>query len=444
MFIDGKKLNSIAMKLGSIEALYSIYCTHPSVVTDTRKLQQGDLYFALKGPNFNGNSFAIAAIEAGAAYAIVDEPIADSDSYQDRIILVQDVLTTLQQLAKYHRQQFDIPFIAITGSNGKTTTKELVYTVLASHFKTYTTQGNLNNHIGVPLTLLSIPKNAEIAVIEMGANHQKEIASYCTYTLPTHGMITNCGKAHLEGFGGVEGVKKGKGELYDFLRDHNGTVFMMADYDYLQTMSQGINDIVLYGQFNGLIQGEAIDTDGMLKVKINKGIDLDTIHTNLVGNYNLPNVLAAVTIGQYFKVPNEKIKTAIENYIPTNSRSQLVKWQNNEVILDAYNANPSSMKLAVENFAKLNKANKVVCIGGMRELGVDTLMEHQMLIDQLKQNNWSEVLLVGTEFKDCNHNYPYFDSVQAAKAWFDSKQFSGHTILIKGSRGIQMEQLIAP
>lgn len=432
------------MKLGSIEDLYSIYCAHPSVVTDTRKLKSGDLYFALKGPNFNGNVFAIAALESGAAYAIVDEAIADSDSYQDRIILVQDVLTTLQQLAKYHRQQFDIPFIAITGSNGKTTTKELVNTVLASHFNTYTTQGNLNNHIGVPLTLLSIPKNAEIAVIEMGANHQKEIASYCTYTLPTHGMITNCGKAHLEGFGGVEGVKKGKGELYDFLRDHNGTVFMMADYDYLQTMSQGINDIVLYGQFNGLIQGEAIDTDGMLKVKINKGIDLDTIHTNLVGNYNLPNVLAAVTIGQYFKVPNEKIKTAIENYIPTNSRSQLIFWQNNEVILDAYNANPSSMKLAVENFAKLNKANKVVCLGGMRELGADTLMEHQLLIDQLNQNNWSAVVLVGTEFKDCNHNYPYFDSVQAAKAWFDSKQFSGHTILIKGSRGIQMEHLINP
>jgi UDP-N-acetylmuramoyl-tripeptide--D-alanyl-D-alanine ligase len=432
------------MKLGTIEALYQFYIAHPSVVTDTRKLQKGDLYFALKGPNFNGNVFAIAALEAGAAYAIVDEAITDSDTYQDRIILVQDVLTTLQQLAKYHRQQFDIPFIAITGSNGKTTTKELVYAVLASHFKTYTTQGNLNNHIGVPLTLLSIPKNAEIAVIEMGANHQKEIASYCTYTSPTHGMITNCGKAHLEGFGGVEGVKKGKGELYDFLRDHNGTAFMMADYDYLQTMSQGINDIVLYGQFNGQIQGEAIDTDGMLTVKINKGIDLDTIQTNLVGNYNLPNVLAAVTIGQYFKVPNEKIKTAIENYIPTNSRSQLVLWQNNEVILDAYNANPSSMKLAVENFAKLNKANKVVCIGGMRELGVDALMEHQMLIDQLKQNKWSEVLLVGTEFKDCNHNYHYFDTVQAAKAWFDSKQFSGHTILIKGSRGIQMEQLIAP
>ena len=431
------------MKLESIEELYSIYSRYPSVVTDTRKLNQGDLYFALKGPNFNGNLFAIAALEAGASYAIVDELIANSDSYQDRIILVQDVLTTLQQLAKYHRQQFNIPFIAITGSNGKTTTKELVYAVLASHFKTYTTQGNLNNHIGVPLTLLSIHKDAEMAVIEMGANHQKEIASYCTYTLPTHGMITNCGKAHLEGFGSEEGVKKGKGELFDYLRDHNGAVFLMADYDYLQTMSQGINHTIGYGQLSGQIQGEAIDANGMLTVKINKGIDIDSIHTHLVGNYNLPNVLAAITIGQYFKVPNEKIKAAIENYIPTNSRSQLVKWQNNEVILDAYNANPSSMKLAVENFAKLNKANKVVCIGGMRELGVDTLMEHQMLIDQLKQNNWSEVVLVGAEFKNCNHSYHYFDTVQEAKAWFDSKQFSGYSILIKGSRGIQMEQLIA-
>jgi len=432
------------MKLGSIEALYSIYTAHPSVVTDTRKLKAGDIYFALKGPSFNGNHFALAALEAGAAYAIVDESIADSDKFHGRIIFFEDVLATLQQLAKYHRQQFDIPFIAITGSNGKTTTKELVYTVLASHFNTFTTQGNLNNHIGVPLTLLSIPKNADMAVIEMGANHQKEIESYCAYTLPTHGMITNCGKAHLEGFGSEEGVKKGKGELYDFLRAHNGTAFMMEDYDYLQTMSQGIPHLIGYGQQSGQIQGEAMDADGMLTVKINKGIALDTITTNLVGNYNLPNVLAAITIGQYFKVPNEKIKAAIENYIPTNSRSQLVQWENNEVILDAYNANPSSMKLAVENFAKLNKANKVVCLGGMRELGDDTLMEHQMLIDQLKQHIWSDVLLVGSEFKNCNHPYHYFDTVQDAKVWFESKQFSGHTLLIKGSRGIQMEQLIAP
>jgi UDP-N-acetylmuramoyl-tripeptide--D-alanyl-D-alanine ligase len=444
LFIDGKKLNSIAMKLGSIEDLYSIYTTHPSVVTDTRKLKSGDLYFALKGPNFNGNLFALAALEAGASFAIVDEEIPNSSSIQDKIIVVDDVLTTLQSLAKYHRQQFNIPFIAITGSNGKTTTKELVYAVLASHFKTYTTQGNLNNHIGVPLTLLSIPKDAAIAVIEMGANHLHEIESYCSYTLPTHGMITNCGKAHLEGFGGVEGVKKGKGELFDFLSTHNGTAFVMEDYDYLQSMSNKIPHVIGYGQHNGQIQGEAIDHNGMLSVQFKKGIDIASIQTHLVGNYNLPNVLAAVAIGQHFKVPNEKIKSAIENYIPTNSRSQLLTWNNNEVILDAYNANPSSMKLAVENFAKINKENKIVCLGGMRELGADTLMEHQMLIDQLKQTNWENVLLVGSEFKPCDHNYLYFDHVQEAKAWLHAQQLKGYTLLIKGSRGIQMEQLIAP
>ena len=432
------------MKLGSIEALYSIYTKHPSVVTDTRKLKLGDLYFALKGPNFNGNVFALQALEQGAAYAIVDEEIPNSSAFQERILFVDDVLTTLQALAKYHRQQFNIPFIAITGSNGKTTTKELVYAVLASHFKTYTTQGNLNNHIGVPLTLLSIPKDAEMAVIEMGANHLHEIESYCSYTLPTHGMITNCGKAHLEGFGSEAGVKKGKGELFDFLSAHNGTAFVMKDYDYLQTMSNKIPNVIGYGQHYGQIQGEAIDHNGMLTVKINKGIDIDQIQTNLVGNYNLPNVLAAVAIGQEFKVPNDKIKLAIENYIPTNSRSQLLTWNNNEVILDAYNANPSSMKLAVENFAKINKENKIVCLGGMRELGADTLMEHQLLIDQLNQTNWENVLLVGSEFKPCVHNYLYFDTVQEAKAWLHAQTLKGYTLLIKGSRGIQMEQLIAP
>lgn len=432
------------MKLGSIEALYSIYTKHPSVVTDTRKLKLGDLYFALKGPNFNGNIFALQALEQGAAYAIVDEEIPNSSAFQDSILFVDDVLTTLQALAKYHRQQFNIPFIAITGSNGKTTTKELVYAVLASHFKTYTTQGNLNNHIGVPLTLLSIPKDADIAVIEMGANHLHEIQSYCSYTLPTHGMITNCGKAHLEGFGSEAGVKKGKGELFDFLSAHNGTAFVMEDYDYLQTMSNKIPNVIGYGQHNGQIQGEAIDHNGILTVKINKGIDIDQIQTNLVGNYNLPNVLAAVAIGQEFKVPNDKIKSAIENYIPTNSRSQLLTWNNNEVILDAYNANPSSMKLAVENFAKINKENKIVCLGGMRELGADTLMEHQLLIDQLNQTNWENVLLVGSEFKPCVHNYLYFDTVQEAKAWLHAQALKGYTLLIKGSRGIQMEQLIAP
>jgi UDP-N-acetylmuramoyl-tripeptide--D-alanyl-D-alanine ligase len=257
-------------------------------------------------------------------------------------------------------------------------------------------------------------------------------------------MISNCGKAHLEGFGSEEGVKKGKGELFDFLRANNGTAFIMEDYDYLKTMSQGIPHLIGYGQHNGQIQGDAIDNNGMLTVQIKKGIALDAIQTHLVGNYNLPNVLAAITIGQYFNVPNEKIKVAIENYIPTNSRSQLLHWKNNEVILDAYNANPSSMKLAVENFAKLNKVHKIVCLGGMRELGADTLQEHQLLIDQLKQSTWEQVLLVGSEFKSCTHPFHYFDTVQEAKTWLHAQQYTEHTLLIKGSRGIQMEQLIAP
>jgi len=424
--------------------LYEIYKSYPQVQTDTRQLKKGDLYFALKGPNFNGNEFALQALEQGAAYAIVDEPVDASEQLQKRILLVEDVLTSLQAIAKFHRAQFNIPFIAITGSNGKTTTKELVAAVLSSHYTIYTTKGNLNNHIGVPLTLLSIQKDAQFAIIEMGANHLKEIESYCSYTLPTHGMITNCGKAHLEGFGSEEGVRKGKGELFDYLRAHQGTVFLMQDFDYLVKIAQGISNIIGYGKEHGQIQGDAIDHNGMLTVQIKKGIEIDSIQTHLVGNYNLPNVLAAVAIGHHFKVPNDKIKMAIENYIPSNSRSQLLNWNNNEVILDAYNANPSSMKLAVENFAKMNKQNKMVCLGGMRELGADTLMEHQMLIDQLKQTNWKNVLLVGSEFKPCDHNFLYFDTVLEAKAWLQAQELKGYTLLIKGSRGIQMEQLIAP
>lgn len=438
------KQSSESSSLISIADLYEIYKSYPHVQTDTRQLKKGDLYFALKGPNFNGNEFALQALEQGAAYAIVDEPVNVSEHLQKRILLVEDVLTCLQALAKFHRAQFNIPFIAITGSNGKTTTKELVAAVLSSHYKIYTTKGNLNNHIGVPLTLLSIQQDAQFAIIEMGANHIKEIASYCSYTLPTHGMITNCGKAHLEGFGSEEGVRKGKGELFDYLRAHQGTVFLMQDFDYLVKMAQDIPHIIGYGKEHGQIKADAIDHNGMLTVQIKKGIEIDSIQTHLVGNYNLPNVLAAVAIGHHFKVPNDKIKLAIENYIPTNSRSQLLTWNKNEVILDAYNANPSSMKLAVENFAKMNKENKIVCLGGMRELGADTLMEHQMLIDQLKQTNWKQVLLVGSEFKPCIHNFLYFDTVLEAKVWLQAQELKGNTLLIKGSRGIQMEQLIAP
>jgi UDP-N-acetylmuramoyl-tripeptide--D-alanyl-D-alanine ligase len=397
----------------------------------------------LKGPNFNGNIFALAALEAGASFAVVDEDIPYSEAIDDRILQVRDVLTTLQDLAKHHRQQFNIPFIAITGSNGKTTTKELIAAVLSSHFKTYTTVGNLNNHIGVPLTLLSVQADAQMAVIEMGANHLNEIGSYCQYAMPNYGMITNCGKAHLEGFGSEEGVKKGKGELYDYLRINKGAVFVMEDYGYLNEMSAGIENIITYGNKIGELQGQPQTNNGLLQVVFTKGTLLEQIQTQLVGDYNLSNVLAAVCIGQYFKVPIEKIKSAIENYAPSNSRSQLTRWKNNQVILDAYNANPSSMKVAVDNFAKLAAENKIICLGGMKELGVATFNEHQTLINQLQQTTWAKVVLVGNEFKDCKHRYEYFDTAVAAKKWLNDQNFTHHTILIKGSRGIQMEQLIA-
>ena len=432
----------------SINSLYDIYKLHPQVQTDTRKLQNGDLYFALKGPHFNGNEFAVKALEQGAAYSIVDEPINTSNDLQERIILVEDVLTTLQALAKYHRQQFTIPFIAITGSNGKTTTKELVTAVLSSHYKTYTTQGNLNNHIGVPLTLLSIKQDAEYAIIEMGANHLHEIESYCSYTLPTHGVINNCGKAHLEGFGSEEGVKKGKGELFDYLKLNKGSVFINSDYDYLVNMSKGIDNIISYGTHSGSLQGKDTNQDGdLLQVTITdsaiSSLVNTSIQTKLVGAYNLPNVLAAITIGLYCKVPVEKMIAAIENYTPNNSRSQLITWKNNQVILDAYNANPSSMKVAIENFASIENKFKILCLGGMKELGNSSQEEHQQIIQLINNFPFKKVLLVGMEFEKCTHSYSYFETTEAAKQWLDQQNFKDHYFLIKGSRGIQMEKLIA-
>ena len=352
------------------------------------------------------------------------------------------MLATLQQLAKYHRQQFTIPFIAVTGSNGKTTTKELLYEVLSSTFKTYTTKGNLNNHIGIPLTILSVQKDAELAVIEMGANHQKEIEGYCKYTLPTHGIITNCGKAHLEGFGGVEGVKKGKGELYDYLRANNGTVFLMKDYDYLVEMSKGISNVITYGTTDAGITGTADETAEMLEVNFTKGTSVQNIKTHLVGRYNLPNVLVAVAVGKYFNVPDEKIKTALESYIPSNSRSQLIEKGSNKIILDAYNANPTSMKAAIENIASMPDPNKILLLGGMMELGVESIYEHAALVSLIDQHTWDAVVLVGGDFKNIKHSYNYFDTAAEAKDWLDKKAFEKSTILIKGSRSMQMEKVL--
>ncbi|MBN8837286.1 MAG: UDP-N-acetylmuramoyl-tripeptide--D-alanyl-D-alanine ligase [Sphingobacteriia bacterium] len=424
----------------TIEALYSIYKKFPSIQTDTRKLKKGDLFFALKGPHFNGNQFAVQAIEQGAAYCVIDEETSIPD---DRYILVQDVLTTLQELAKHHRQQFTIPFIAITGSNGKTTTKELINAVLSSHYKTYTTQGNLNNHIGVPLTLLSVREDAEMAVIEMGANHQKEIASYCSYTLPTHGIITNCGKAHLEGFGGIEGVRKGKGELYDFIRANHGTVFLYDDYDYLHDMSKGINSIVSYGTRNGDVTGNAvISNHSFLSVALSKGVTITNIETQLVGTYNLPNVLCAITVGQYFKVPETKIKLAIEQYTPSNSRSQMIEQGSNKIILDAYNANPSSMRAAIENFADIRADKKVLMLGGMMELGEQSIQEHKNIVQLIQQYSWSQVVLVGGDYKYVDHPFLFFNTSEEARQWVHEQHFENTCLLVKGSRSMQMEKVI--
>ena len=425
------------------ESLYQLYLKYPSVCTDTRKVQAGDLFFALKGDNFNGNDFAIRALNSGAGYAVIDEEIKDSGDYSGRLIRVENVLSALQSLAGHHRNQFSIPFIAITGSNGKTTTKELIHAVLSEKYNTYTTEGNLNNHIGIPLTILKIKKDAEIAIIEMGANHLDEIAGYCVYTRPTHGLITNAGKAHLEGFGGVAGVRKGKGELFDYLRAYGGSAFVMWDYDYLQQMSKGIREIFSYGTNHADITGIAEISSPYLKVVITRGSSAGSILTRLMGDYNLPNVLAAVCIGTYFKVDPTVIKKGIENYEPSNSRSQLIQAGSNQIVMDAYNANPSSMKLAIENFIQFPAKDKILLLGGMMELGSESVSEHEQILRLIEKNKWKEVVLVGGDFLKIKHPYLSFASAEEAGQWVASQSFNNSAFLVKGSRSMQMEKTIA-
>lgn len=423
----------------NIDALYELFLQHPSVETDTRKLKEGDIFVALKGPNFNGNQYIQQALELGASYCIADEATAFKN---DKVIVVNDSLETLQQLAKKHRMQFSIPFIAITGSNGKTTTKELVSEVLATTFKTYTTFGNLNNHIGVPLTLLRIKKDAQMAVIEMGANHQKEIASYCDYTMPTHGIITNCGKAHLEGFGGEEGVKKGKGELFDYLRAHRGTAFIYSDYDYLHELSAGITQVITYGEKSGDIRGEVKAGSHFLEVAVTKGANLPSIKTQLVGDYNLPNILTAVCIGKTFDVSDENIKAALENYHPSNSRSQLLQHGTNTIILDAYNANPTSMKAAINNFAHMDGDKKVLMLGGMMELGAGSIEEHTAIIDLIQSKPWYKVVLVGKDYTNIPGTIIHLANAGEARNWYRQQDLNNAQVLIKGSRSMQMEKVL--
>jgi len=424
-----------------MKELYAVYQQYPSVVTDTRNIKPNDIFFALKGPNFNGNHYAQQALDAGASYCIADEDPGFSDT---RIIRVPDCLETLQQLAKTHREQFDIPFIAITGSNGKTTTKELIHAVLSTTYTTYTTTGNLNNHIGVPLTILKVKKDAEMAVIEMGANHQLEIKSYCEYAMPTHGLITNCGKAHLEGFGGEEGVRKGKGELFDYLRAHQGTAFIYTDYDYLIEMSKGIEKVSRYGTNinNAELAGQIVTDQDFLQLTITKGAAIDLIKTQLVGGYNLPNVLAAVAIGKYFHVSDGLVKSSLESYVPSNSRSQLIEKNGHKIILDAYNANPTSMKAAIENFSRMEGSNKILMLGSMMELGPESAKEHQQIVHLISQYSWKNVVLVGDGFKQLHDAYLHFNNAAEAGSWFHKQVVEHSSILIKGSRSMQMEKIL--
>ncbi|MCX8020283.1 MAG: UDP-N-acetylmuramoyl-tripeptide--D-alanyl-D-alanine ligase [Chitinophagaceae bacterium] len=421
------------------EQLYLLYKEHPSVCIDSRKVQPGDLFFALRGERADGNTFAGQALEAGAAAAVIDHP---DYHIPGKTILVENTLKALQDLATCHRKQFSIPFLAIGGSNGKTTTKELIHAVLSTQFKTYTTPGNLNNHIGIPLTLLRIRDDAEMAVVEMGANHLNEITFYCSMAQPTHGLITNCGKDHLEGFGSEEGVKKANGELFDYLKTHQGVAFVMNDYDYLVQMSRGIESVFSYGTKEADIVGKVSESDLFLHVEIEKGGEIKKIQTRLIGEFNLPNVLAAVAVGKYFRITDENIKNAIEGYTPANNRSQLVIRGSNTFILDAYNANPSSMKEAIESFARMKASRKVVMLGAMAELGDYSIAEHQQIVNLLQQYTWDAVVLVGGDFSKTTHPFLYFDTAQEARKWLNEKKPENAFILLKGSRTAAMETVL--
>ncbi len=438
-----------------LEHLYALFLScNQQVETDTRHIKQGDIFFALPGTNFNGNDFAIKALQKGASYAVVsNKQIAQQDN---RCIWVEDVLYTMQQLALLHRNKFSIPIIAITGSNGKTTTKELVAGVLSSHFCTHATAGNFNNHIGIPLTLLRMKENTEIAVIEMGASHQKEIASYCTFTHPTHGIITNCGKAHLGGFGGVEGIRKGKGELFDYLSTFQdtcwlknnpidtGEAFICSDLDYLFQMATMLKKRMLYGTSAGEVIGQVMLSNPYLSVCVTKGLSVNPtiIQTHLIGEYNIFNVLCAIAVGIYFKVPADKIVASIASYIPKNNRSQLMEWNHNNVIADFYNANPTSMQLAIKNFIQQPYPKKALIIGSMIDLGEESEKEHQQIINQIKDYTWASVILIGFGFKDISHPYQFFNTAKEASVWIKQQSWHGYTILIKGSRAMQLEQIL--
>jgi len=433
-----------------IKTLYAEFLQHPVITTDSRNVPAGSIFFALKGETFDGNQYAKSALEQGAALAVVDDPSINGDN----TYLVDDVLTTLQQLAHYHRCQIGTTIIGITGTNGKTTTKELIAAVLQRKYNVLCTQGNFNNHIGVPKTLLQLTPEHQIAVIEMGANHPGEIKTLVDIVNPDYGLITNVGRAHLEGFGSFEGVIKTKGELYDFLRSDSGTAFINNDNPHLKGISQDLR-LIRYGQTHAddlLVEGSLIECNPTLKFRWNQQGSPFTpmeVQTHLIGSYNLDNMLAAACVGTLFAVPAEDICAALADYTPSNNRSQLTRTDSNQLIVDAYNANPTSMAAALDSFSHVQAENKMVILGDMKELGVVSIEEHQTILDKLATLSLRQIWLVGSEFKRALDAHPVvnaklFKDVDEAKEYIQQAgaKPEHYTILVKGSNSTKLTQII--
>jgi UDP-N-acetylmuramoyl-tripeptide--D-alanyl-D-alanine ligase len=422
----------------SITDIYQKYQQCSSVSTDTRKLEKDCLFVALKGPNFDGNKFAEQALEDGAKWALVsDEELAENDN----CIYVDDTLLALQQLANHHRHHLSIPVLGITGSNGKTTTKELIREVLKQKYKVHATEGNLNNHIGVPLTILNAPDEMEILVVEMGANQIDDIKELCQIAEPTHGLITNIGKAHLAGFGGADGVLRAKSQLYNWLLEHEGIPFTNSQDNKLANMSKRFVQAITYPAKDDYYHCELMEADPFVVLKAEDG---EVVKSQLLGVYNFPNVAAALCIGKYFKVESKKANQAISDYVPGNNRSQVLHKGDNMIILDAYNANPTSMKAALESFATLRQPNKVVILGDMNELGEDSVEEHHEMGRLIAQLKFDKVILCGQQMMAALDNNPHaahFESIDTLLAYIKSKDFSESAILIKGSRSMKLEKV---
>lgn len=423
----------------SIIDLYDLFIHNPQITTDSRNCPKGSIFFALKGDKFDGNQYAGKALASGCVYAVIDNP----DYYiGERTILVDNVLKTLQQLAHHHRKVLGLPIIGITGTNGKTTTKELLAAVLSTKFNLLYTEGNFNNHIGVPLTLLRLTHDHEMAVIEMGASHPGDIKELVDIVHPNYGIITNVGRAHLEGFGSFEGVIRTKGELYDYIRRSKGKIFIKKENEYLQSIAKGIEQITYGNGDDAFASGQVVSCDPFLVFNWKQQGKLHTVETHIIGSYNLDNVLAAVAVGRFFKIPAERISRAIAAYEPTNNRSQFKKTDNNELIIDAYNANPSSMKVALDNFITMPVQPKAIILGDMRELGPTSDELHAEVVAQIKKGQFDKVFLCGEHFSKVGKEFSPFATTEAMVEELRKQPLKGYHILIKGSHSMGLEKLV--